>query len=103
MTAHAFNCEGGEIFYRLGAAWFVSYAYHCNLDKNEMSWNNESISPKSISSRKSKFNNSTDYHHGWLLHVLSMNDNKLSNSNSKVGLCAHEIKTMASELLKSGY
>ena len=103
MTDHAFNCDGGGILYRLGAAWFISYAYYNNIDKSELSWNNECISPKSTSTRISKYNNSMEFHHTWASFVLSMDDKRLSTPTSKVGLSAYDIKRMANELLKRGF
>lgn len=28
---HCFNFEGGEDLTTMGASWFVSYAYYCNV------------------------------------------------------------------------
>lgn len=102
MAKRAFDCNGGDILYGIGLAWFVSYAYHNTVDRNEKSWNSNKLTANSRLSRRTKYNDGRRYHHDWLLYVLSSSDNKLSTPTSKIGLSAFEIKRMASELLAMG-
>jgi len=96
MAGHNFNFDGGEILSRIGAAWFVSYAYHDLIDKTFMAWDCD-ITEKSLCSRKSKYNNSTFYHKAWLQEVLKME--QLDKHKNKVGLRSTEIKKMAKKIL----
>jgi hypothetical protein len=34
MAGHDFNFEGGHYLTRMGATWFVSYSYYCDIDKS---------------------------------------------------------------------
>ena len=36
---HAFSCYGGKLLQRMGASWFVSYAYHKHVDAKHLNWN----------------------------------------------------------------
>ena len=62
---HNFSFSGGDILSRIGAAWFVSYAYYSYIDKNHVNWE-FGITIKSLNSRRSKYNNSSVYHKDWL-------------------------------------
>lgn len=95
-TGHDFNFKGGEILSRISAAWLVSYAYYNFVDKNHLNWQTE-ITPKSIYSRRSKYNNSTEYHKAWLNEVLKMK--RLDTNKNAIGLNAMQIKNMAREIL----
>ena len=96
MAGHDYNFDGGEILSRIGAAWFVSYAYYNIVDKTHTDWNCN-ITKNSLNSRKSKYNNSTFYHKEWLLEVLKME--QLDKHPNAVGLCSTEIKDMARKIL----
>lgn len=93
MSNHAFNFDGGEILAKIGASWFVSYAYYFYVDKTEMNWRKVSTHP----SRTSRFNSSIQYHTFWLRQSLQMEDYNL-NKNT-IGLNADEIKVMAQKTL----
>ncbi len=93
MASHNFNFDGGEILSKMGASWFVSYAYFEKIDRTHKNWSNISTAQ----SRISKYNNSRYYHQYWLREVLDMNPANL-NKNT-IGLRAEETKSMAKQLL----
>lgn len=95
MTNHNFSFIGGEILSKIGAAWFVSYAYYNRIDKEHTNWNLISTAE----SRKSKYITGTPYHKDWLQEILVMNDEKL-NTN-KIELEAQQVKNMAKEILNN--
>ena len=43
--AHFFNFVGGDALSRMGATWFVSYAYYCEVDPQHMAWKNVKTYP----------------------------------------------------------
>jgi len=94
MSSHAFYFEGGETLAKMGASWFVSYAYYWYVDKTSKHW--EKVS--TTATRKSRFIYSTEYHSLWLRQVLQMNDNNL-NKNT-IGLTAKQVKEMARATLQ---
>lgn len=91
-TCHPFNFKGGDILSKMGATWFVSYAYYLYIDKSHINW-------KKYSNRIVIFISSKSYHQFWLTQVLHMNNRKL-NTN-KMGLDAILTKQMATKLLNS--
>lgn len=93
MAAHDFNFEGGEILAKMGATWFVSYAYYEKIDKNHDNWSRVTTTQ----SRISKYNKGKPYHRTWLKEVISMNPVNL-NKNT-IGLEASKTKLMAKALL----
>ena len=93
MANHNFSFVGGDVLSKMGAAWFVSYAYYDRIDKNHTNWNRVSTA----SSRISKYVSSTDYHKDWLHEVLVMKDENL-NKNT-IGLDAWQVKAMAKKIL----
>lgn len=93
MAAHDFNFEGGEILAKMGATWFVSYAYYNRIDKNHTNWARVSTTQP----RQSKYNKGTDFHKSWLKEVISMNPANLCKNT--IGLDAEQTKAMARELL----
>lgn len=95
MANHAFSFAGGELLSKMGASWFVSYAYYKYIDPTHLNWQN--VSPKSCKSRSSNFNRSTIYHNAWLNEVLKMEAKNLSKN--RIGLLAKEVIDMAKELL----
>ena len=38
MANHNFSFAGGDILSKMGATWFVSYAYYDRVDKNHRNW-----------------------------------------------------------------
>ena len=95
---HDFKFIGGDILSKIGAAWFVSFAYNNYIDKKHIAWKNQSFSNLSIQSRKNNYNKSTEYHYDWLLEILKMT--QLDKHKNKCGLSANQIQSMAKEILK---
>lgn len=93
MATHDFSFNGGEILSKMGASWFVSYAYYKYIDNNHTNWSRISTTQ----SRISKFNTSKSYHKYWLNQVLVMNPANLSKNT--IGISASQTKSMARELL----
>jgi hypothetical protein len=93
MPGHDFNFEGGNYLTRMGATWFVSYSYYCDIDKSHKNWKKVSHQ-----SRISIFNRTGNYHKFWLEQILCMNDRRL-NTNT-IDLDAKKTKEMAKILLQ---
>lgn len=93
MTTHSFNFEGGEELSKIGATWFVSYAYWHYIDKSHTNW----TKVKTYPSRISICSKTKQYHIFWLQQVLTMNPNQL-NKNT-IRLDAETTKEMAREIL----
>ena len=93
MKLHNFNFDGGEALNKIGAAWFVSYAYNEKRDSTHTNWTRV----KTTKSRISNYERSREYHKFWLNKVLLMNDEKL-NKNTLL-LNASAVKYMAKKLL----
>lgn len=93
MSSHSFKFNGGEILSKMGASWFVSYAYFEKIDKTHKNWNKI----PTVQTRISKYNNSRNYHKDWLKEILSMNPANL-NKNT-IALKAEDIIAMAKRLL----
>jgi len=92
MKKHDFNFDGGADLRKIGASWFVSYAYY---EKNGTHDNWRNV--KTYNNRISIFKKTTKYHQYWLTEVLKMTEARL-NTN-KIFLDAKMIKQMAKELL----
>jgi hypothetical protein len=90
---HAFNFDGGLELSKMGATWFVSYAYYRHIDPTHNNW--EKVKTHLI--RANMFDNTTTYHKYWLKQIAEMNDNKL-NTN-EIELQASRTKEMARKLL----
>jgi hypothetical protein len=99
--SHDFNFDGGEILTKIGAAWFVSYAYYNHIDNKHLSWRNPKFSELSVNSRTSNYNNSKKYHIGWLHEVTKMR--QLDKHKNKCGLQSTQIQIMAAEILIKMY
>jgi hypothetical protein len=91
---HAFNFDGGLELSKMGATWFVSYAYYSHIDPTHNNWKNIKTHP----SRTNMFHHTTAYHKYWLEQVTEMDNDRL-NAN-KIGLKANRTKEMACELLE---
>ena len=91
MSTHDFSFNGGEILSKMGASWFVSYAYHKYIDSSHTNWSRVSTTQ----SRISKFNTSKEYHKYWLEQVLVMNSSNLSKNT--IGLSSIQTKSMAQD------
>ena len=94
MHAHGFSFSGGEILTRIGATWFVSYAYYERVDPSHMNWKQVST----FQSRISAYRSAGEYHKVWLNEVLAMNP--LSLNKNTIGLDAQQIKKMSQEILE---
>ena len=94
MATHDFSFSGGKILSRMGATWFVSYAYYETIDKFHMDWKKVST----VQSRISKYHSGKEYHKVWLNEVLAMNPANLSKNT--IGLDAQQVKMMAREILE---
>ena len=79
---------------RIGASWFVSYAYYEKFDKTHRNW--EYVS--TLTTRINGYNRNKQYHRIWLEEILQIKDYRLGLN--KLGLSASDVKKMARELLK---
>ena len=93
MANHNFSFAGGDILSKMGATWFVSYAYHDRVDENHRNWGHVSTA----ASRTSRYIAGVPYHKEWLQEVLVMKDENLSKNT--IGLDAWQVKAMAKEIL----
>ena len=93
MANHNFSLAGGDILSKMGATWFVSYAYYDRVDKNHRNWDRVSTA----ASRTSRYIAGIPYHKEWLQEVLVMKDENLSKNT--IGLDARQVKAMAKEIL----
>jgi hypothetical protein len=94
MNGHEFNFDGGEYLTKIGASWFVSYLYYCDIDKSHENWKRI----KTVNLRVRIFNGTKKYHEYWLKQVFAMNDCRLETND--IELNAVNIKNMAKELLE---
>ena len=95
VTPYIGNYEfvGEEQLKKIGATWFVSYAYYEYIDKSHMNWDRIST----VSFRVSVYNSSRCYHKGWLQQVLNMDYGRIGTNT--LGVSPSETKRMAQELL----
>ena len=93
MANHNFSFAGGDILSKMGATWFVSYAYYDRVDQNHRNWDWVSTA----ASRTSRYIAGIPYHKEWLQGVLVMKDENLSKNT--IGLNAWQVKAMAKEIL----
>ena len=91
--AHAFAFYGGKNLNRMGAAWFVSYAYHEHVDAAHTNWNRISTARTRITN----FNKTFSYHRYWLDKIMSMEDRRIEKN--EIGLTAIQVKTMAKQVM----
>ena len=96
-TSHAYPFYGGEFLGKMGAAWFVSYAYHEHVDATHENWNRTATA----SGRIRKYNNTFSYHRYWLDKVMTMNDQNLAKNT--IGLTPREIKDMANAVMAENW
>lgn len=90
---HIFSFPGGEQLAKIAAWWFVSYSYYLHIDKTHFQWNKV----KTVSTRRSVYEKTKEYHVYWLTEVLDMNN--LDVHGNKGGLTSAEIKSMAEKIL----
>ena len=96
MANHNFSFAGGDILSKMGATWFVSYAYYDRVDKNHRNWDRVSTA----ASRTSRYIAGIPYHKEWLQEVLVMKDENLSKNT--IVLDARQVKAMAKEIWTTG-
>lgn len=96
-NAHPFNFAGGEELSHMGATWFVSYAYHQNVDSNHNAWKNI----KTANYRANIYRKTGKYHEFWLKQVLQMNN--LNLNKNRLNISAQRTKAMAKILLEKIY
>lgn len=95
MASHCFSFLGGEVLTRIGATWFVSYAYYERVDSSHLNWKRVST----FRSRISAYRSAEEYHKAWLNEVLVMNPANLSKN--AIGLEPQQIKKMAQDILEN--
>ena len=95
--SHAFPFYGGELFGKMGAAWFVSYAYHEHIDAAHDNWNRIST----VRGRIRRYNSTFSYHRYWLDKVMTMND--LNLAKNTIGLTPREVKDMANGVMAKNW
>ena len=92
--AHAFAFYGGEQLNKMGAVWFVSYAYHEHIDATHLTWRRVSTAR----TRAKRFSNTFSYHRYWLDKIMSMDSRRLEKN--EIGLTALEVKRMAEAVME---
>ena len=80
----------------MGAAWFVSYAYHKHVDHEHLNWNRVLFR-----SRIPRFNKTLTYHRYWLDKVMSMDGRRLETN--EIGLSTTEVKRMAEAVMEKNW
>ena len=94
-VSHGFSFSGGEELSKMGATWFITYAYAEQIDLTEVRWQKS----KTYASRASMYNRTRQYHHDWYVEITKMSDKKLETN--QIGVCAAEAKSMAQKLICS--
>ncbi len=95
MGNYDFSFQREDFLRKIGATWFVSYAYHEHIDKQHRNWEKVSTLPL----RTSYYSKTRQYHAGWLRHIEFMSDAKLARNT--LGLTAVEVKEMAHKVLNT--
>ena len=96
-TSHAYPFYSGEFLGKMGAAWFVSYAYHEHVDATHENWSRTTTA----SGRMRRYNNTFSYHRYWLDKVMTMNDQNLAKNT--IGLTPREVKDMANAVMAENW
>lgn len=91
--SHSSSYANDELLRKMGASWFVSYAYFEKIDYHHENWNRIST----VKSRISWYESSRAYHKSWLFQILSKDEGRL-NTNL-IGLSASQTKKMAEEII----
>ena len=89
---HRFSFVGGDKLAKMGATWFVSYAYYVNIDQSHRAWNQTTYR-----TRVASFTKTVQYHLYWLDQIGLMSDRKLATN--RIGLMPAEVKAMAKKVL----
>ena len=93
MAFHNFPFEGGYDLRRMGASWFVSYAFYEYVDNEHKNWQRL----KTAQNRISKYKASKKFHKLWLEKIRGMNSAALDRNT--IGLNSEQVKKMACEIL----
>lgn len=93
--AHDFAFVGGDVLSKIGATWFVSFAYYEIVDPSHRNWS----LVKTSATRQSTFRHSREYHRVWLEQVARMNPSLLDRNT--IGVAAHDCKAMALAVLRT--
>lgn len=91
---HAYSFFGGGKLAKMGAAWFVSYAYYDHIDQTHTNWH--LVETKT---RISMYRASISYHRYWLDRIMKM---KKMETNH-IGLTAKQIKQQAEEVMAEAW
>lgn len=91
MVSH-YDCDGGDVLSRLGAAWFVKYMYFHKIDNNYKDWNLAGCGNKIAAYLKS-----SQYYKAWLQYILTLSDADLKDPV----IDADEMREMATRLLQT--
>ncbi|MET0016469.1 hypothetical protein [Oscillibacter sp.] len=93
MSNHDFNFEHGEILGRIGASWYVSYAYNKYYDPSHDNFKRVG----SWKSRASNYNSSLELEKYFMEQIVAMSSEKLSTN--RIGLSGNEVLQMARVVL----
>ncbi len=86
---------------KIGASWFVSYAYYKNVDSTHKNWNSDELRKASIKGRISRYDRNKSCHAVWLKKVCDeMDAKRLGQNKLKPKLSGEQVKRMARELLE---
>ena len=94
-VAHDFAFVGGDVLSKIGATWFVSFAYYETVDPSHRNW----ARVKTSANRQSTFQHSRQYHRVWLEQVARMNPSLLDRNT--IGIAARDCKAMALAVLRT--
>lgn len=97
LDAHAFSFYGGDLLARMGASWFVSYAYCKYVDEEHTNWNRVATSTM----RRRIYDKSFSYHRYWLDKILSMDSRRIEQN--EIGLSALDVKHLAEAVLERSW
>jgi len=87
---HAYSFLGGDKLTKMGAAWFVSYAYYDHVDQAHLNW--QLVGHKT---RVSVYKATVSYHRYWLDRIMKMK--KLESNH--IGLTAKKIKQQSEDVM----
>jgi hypothetical protein len=93
-VGHDFAFLGGDVLSKIGATWFVSFAFYETVDPSHRKW----AGVKTAAMRQSTFRQSRENHRVWLEQVAGMNPSLLNRNT--IGIPAHDCKAMALAVLR---
>ena len=92
--SHAFSFDGGKELSRIGATWFITYAYAEKIDPTERRWLNSATH----ASRASNYKQAAQWHQYWYTEVTKMSESRLNKN--EIGVSGVEAKKMAHKLVE---